>query len=79
MYNNRSRILASCLVYRLSVENGSDVFQEIRHGSKGVAPILRSKANPRYPGHALILDEQLSRLEHELAPHVDFRILSSFS
>jgi hypothetical protein len=64
--NNRSRILASCLVYRLSVENGSDVFQEIRHGSKGVAPILRSKPIPGI-WTRLLLDEQLSRLEHELA------------
>ena len=64
--NNRPRTLASCLVYRLTVENGSDVFQEIKHGSKGVAPILRSEPIPDICSR-LLLDDQIIRLERELA------------
>jgi hypothetical protein len=59
-------MLATCLVYRFTVENGSDIFEEIKHKSMGAAPILCSAPLTGIQAQ-VTLDDQISRLDHEIA------------
>jgi RNA dependent RNA polymerase len=64
--DNRSRMLATCLVYRFTVENGSDIFEEIKHKSMGAAPMLQSTPVGGISA-SVTLDDQISQFDHELA------------
>jgi hypothetical protein len=68
IHNNRSRILATCLVYRFTVENGSDIFEEIKHKSMGAAPMLQSTPLAGVPAQAT-LDDQISQLDGEITKY----------